>query len=224
MVGVDGGTQDELVSRRRISGVADPTTPGAPTLIALYGEGSGGCEPSMSEHRQRDAGIPRLPRPDHVVVKHSLVLGPAGNAPRSAIESRRSSPDPVASSDGSARTDEGDPAFFHCAAGRGVRVRLVRDHRLRAAPRTPRPDPGDADAIQQRNQLRVVARLPGVSRNRIGRPRLSTARCILGAQPDAGPADSFAVEGEGFDLLAASTSSGHKRHAGGSGPRSSPPS
>lgn len=42
---------------------------------------------------------------------------------------------------------------------RTMRVRLVRDHRLRSVPRTSQPVPSDANAVQQRNQLRVVSRL-----------------------------------------------------------------
>ncbi|QFU85537.1 hypothetical protein YIM_01535 [Amycolatopsis sp. YIM 10] len=85
-----------------------------------------------------------------------------------------------------------------------MRIRFARDHRLRPAPRTPRPGAGDADAVQQRNQLRVVSRLARGEQEPYRQTTPVNGEVDLRAQSAAGPAESFSVEGEGFDLVAAS--------------------
>src|SRR3954469_8277625 len=79
--------------------------------------------------------------------------------------------------------DERAPPVPHRPAGRGMRIRLVRNHRLRPAPRAPGSWAGDVDAVQQREPA-AGGLLPGRGdQNRIGRPRPSTARWILVFNP-----------------------------------------
>jgi hypothetical protein len=61
------------------------------------------------------------------------------------------------------RADEANLAVAQRLPGCRMRVRLVRDHHLRPGPWTTGPDPGDADPVEQRQQLRVV---PGLSRGK----------------------------------------------------------
>lgn len=97
------------------------------------------------------------------------------------------------------RCGERDPALPQRSAGRGMRVRLVRDHPIGTLTGSTRPHTTHADLIEQREQLRVVASLTGCDHDRHRQPAAVNSEMDLAGQPASRASKTLTIDRERFD-------------------------